>query len=63
MAKTKKEKSAEFNTNFVCTGVSKIAFDNEQATFENEDAKVTINIKNPAHQGQFVKGETYDGMF
>ena len=44
------------------TSVNKIAFDNEVVVMENDDMKVTVNIKNQKYHGSFEKGEKVSGL-
>lgn len=46
----------------VCVSAQKIAWDNEQVVLENEDAKVTLHLKNPKLHGKHVVGKSYNAI-
>jgi hypothetical protein len=43
--------------NLICNHVETVAFNDQRATFENDDVKIIMILKNPSMHGKFSVGD------
>lgn len=46
----------------VCTDVIRQAWNDEKSTFENDDLKIIVHLKNPELHGKISKGDLIDDL-